>query len=327
MQNKKSTTEFSLSFCSHGVLIVHPKDIENIKKEKNDIIDIANNSHIYLIARRPRITFSPNSVHIIDGNIVGKFEYSNGENKKESWFLHRNVNTSCQIVIGKYPHTEIHYTKNDKVYSTVPANLMSIGCNYVDDLSIRDLEILYVGMSYAKGKRSAQDRLSSHSTLQKILADINFESPEMETLIIMVEFLQPKTAFVFYPGEEDVVDQDNQSVLSVLKKQNDKITKELEIMLIEASLIKYFSPKYNNKYKNKFPTRNQKILTELYAMNFGGLSVNLNTKDVNVRLYSGNREAGYHHMILYDLFDLNERDSFFRLMHVNKASDKSNPIF
>lgn len=47
----------------------------------------------------------------------------------------------------------------------------------------RNFEVLYVGQAFAEGKRTAIDRLKSHSTLQKILAETMSDYPDDQVFI------------------------------------------------------------------------------------------------------------------------------------------------
>ena len=109
-----------------------------------------------------------------------------------------------------------------------------------------------------------------------------------------------------------------------------QLTENLQIALIEAGLIRYFQPAYNDKFKKRFPHPTQKILSEIYSIDFGALTVELNTEPVNVRLYSPSRAAGFYHMASVDLHDPAVRSSFFNIMNVEDGLDApaaSGPLY
>ena len=198
---------------------------------------------------------------------------------------------------------------------------MCMICDRVDDETVRDLDVQYVGMSYAEGRRSAKDRLQSHSTLQQVLADLSSDSPESETLLLLAQYEPPQAMITFDGRDKSLRLEDDRDLMSALCRQQDEVTEGLQIALIEAALIKYFQPPYNDKYKKRFPHPSQKILDEVYSIDFGALTVELNTEDLNARLLSVVRKAGYHHIASFDLHDLNERRSFFNIMNLPSGSD------
>jgi hypothetical protein len=330
MVNRKYISEIALSFYSDGILLLHPTDINNIELQSQQALELANDCHIYLIVKRPRVTFVPESINIEDEKTTGKISYRNNGVKKDVNFHLKGKANADSIEISDYPHNNLFMIKNGEIFFTIPAHLLSIMCDYVDDQSIRDLEVVYVGMSYAKGKRSAKDRLLSHSTLQKVLSDINLKFPDMEALIIMAQYVSPQTFISFDGRDKTLKPEGDRDVMADIYKQQTQISKDLEISLIEAGLIRYFEPQYNEKFKKTFPDYNHKILKEVYEIDFGGLTVEIDTEEIKCRLFSEIRKPGYHHIGSFDLHDPNIRRSFFNLMDFKEGSnapDHSGPIF
>lgn len=330
MTKRKHVTELALGFYSGGMLLLHPKDIKNIDQQSEQVSELADDCHIYLIVKRPRLSYVPGSIIVGGGKVVGRLRYIMSGDVKEFEFSLLGEGNADSIEISDYPHTNLLLVKDGKTHFKIPAHLMSMICDHIDDPTIRDLDVVYVGMSYADGKRSAKDRLLSHSTLQQVLADLNHEAPDMEALIIMAQYAPPQT-FITFDGRDKTLDIENdRDVAADLERQQTQITRDLEIALIEAALIKYFEPLYNEKYKKRFPHPTQKILKEVYDIDFGGLTVEINTEDINARLYSNIRNPGYHHIGNFDLHDPAQRRSFFNLMNVEHGSDAINhsgPIF
>lgn len=330
MARRKHITELALSFYSDGLLLLHPKDIGNIEQQSAEHAEIANDCHIYLIVKRPRIAFVPGSIAVGDGRTTGRFRYvKDGVEKEVGFWLQGEANADI-IEISDYPHTKLSLVKNSEIFLTVPAYLLSMICDHIEDTSIRDLEVVYVGMSYADGTRSAKDRLLSHSTLQQVLADMNSDAPDMEALIIMAQYVPPQTIITFDGREKTLKIEDDRDVVADLKKQQAQVTEDLQIALIEAGLIRYFQPPYNYKYKQRFPHPTQKILKEVYEIDFLALTVEINTEQIKGRLFSKSRKPGYHHIASVDLHDPATRQSFFNIMNVAQganAPDHSGPIF
>jgi hypothetical protein len=261
---------------------------------------------------------------------TGRFVYVTGGTRREAEFFLLGKPNVDELRISPYPHQKLWLVKDGEEVTSVPAHLMSLMCDGVSDTSIRDLEVSYVGMSYGDGSRSAKDRLTNHSTLQQVLADLNGEFSDDEALIIMAQFAPPQTFISFDGTDKSLKLEDDRNVMADLRLQEELVTEDLQIALIEAGLIRYFQPPYNDKYKRRFPHPRQKILDAAYKIDFSGLTVEINTEDVNCRLYSVARPRGYHHIAAYDLHDPTVRRSFFNAMNLaygSDAEDHSGPTY
>jgi len=326
---RKYFSELAISFYSHGVLLVHPKHIQNIDKTSGEVLDIANSCHIYFIVKRPKVSFVPGSFFISNDRMEGKLSYVSSGKRKETRFSFFGEPNFESVKVSEYPHNNMYLIKEGKIISSSPAHLICMICNELDDESLRDLEVVYVGMSYGDGERTAKDRLKSHSTLQKVLTDINYDDPESEALIVMAEYASPQALIHFDGRDTDTDIENDRDIMDDLHKQQEEITEELKILLVEAGLIRYFQPKYNEKYKANFPMHNHRILNEVYEIDFGALSVEVNTEEINARLYSKSVGVGYHHIAHYDLHDIDERKSFFNFSEGKggtSAKDFSGPF-
>jgi len=96
--------------------------------------------------------------------------------------------------------------------------------------------VLYVGQAYAEGRRSAVERLRSHSTLQKILADVVQKAPDDEILLLAFEYLPYRVITSMDGTDKSAIrdDSDHQRFISIL---DNPLTKYQQICLIEAALI------------------------------------------------------------------------------------------
>lgn len=328
--SKLRLTDLLLGFCSMGTVLLHAKDIRNVDKSGDESAELASECHIYLILTRPRVTYVPGSLVQEEGWTRGKFQYRiKGEIKEAQFKLEGRPEPGWAISISDYPHSKLEMRHETGQYHSIPAHLMSLMA-IVTDNELSRLKVMYVGMSYADGKRSAVDRLSSHSTLQAVLADINHDEPDNEALLLLVKYDDPLVFITFNGRDESLRIEDDRDVGEDLARTRAAISKELQIALIEAGLIKYFQPKYNDKYTKRFPHPTHEILREVYGIEFGALSVEINTEDLNFCLYSDVRAAGYHHMAQYDLYKPEVRRSYFNVMNVSDGPDAdtfSGPLY
>lgn len=310
---RKYTTEIALNLYSSGPTLIQPSDLENIQNEPEEIQKILQNCKIYLITRRPRVSLAPGSVVVGENCLAGKIDIHTNEGVvRESFSIKRRIDPSIvRVDASEYPHTRMRFfDKDDEVIVGFPMLFVQgdIECAYP---GLDELEVLYVGQAFgAEGKRSAVDRLSTHSTLQKILADIAAKSPNYEVWLVLYQFEYSQ----YYINMNGTVvpamdnDADTEHYMEVLKS---KIKRSSEIALAEAGLIRYFDPPYNKVFTKSFPKRSQKLLQKVYRLDLAGLIVEVNIEEIGLRLLSENAASDFHHIARFDLHSAEERESMF----------------
>lgn len=217
--------------------------------------------HYYFIASTPMKYIE--DIRLIGNSFVFTLSDLNGELEVK---IH--VNKSKCIIRNlkwKYKH------KNDKV-SAVISYTVNFNSGYIKEFTDielcsndvyyhcerkRDFKIEYIGQAYAlNGNRTAQDRLLSHQTLQKILADsdrnrdIRLFLLGVDIAIIDNETLSGEESRVFNIDDVDV------NIASYVN-------------LFEAYLINIFKPTYNKNFiKGKVPSEShgsyKKVIEESY---------------------------------------------------------------
>ena len=322
MAIRRHAVELGLSFPSDGMVLIHPKDLDDLDDPQNPWAELSTRCHIYLILKRPRLTYVPGSLDVDDQHLSVRVRYLRAGMPAEATLRLRgkpNEGVEARLEEQVRPRLVINNNGEELV---IPAHTLSFICDEITDATVREAEVVYVGMSYADGTRSAKDRLRSHSTLQQVLADLNGDEPDDEALVLMVEFQQP-FFIMSIDGRTRPTPDASRNVGADFGRTERELTLDLRIALIEAGLIRYFQPRYNEKYKQRFPHPTQRILQEVYAIDFGALTVELNTEAVNLRTYSPVRPAGFYHMASVDLHDPSVRHSFFNIMNVENGPDAS----
>jgi hypothetical protein len=272
---------------------------------------VAEVCHIYLICRRPATSYDPDSFKFDGSRISGKLVYKIEGKSQELPFdvPFQLLDGAVSVQVSAYPHRSVESClPNGECVRHVPATLMAAAV--APNGILRQFEVLYVGQAYAEGRRSALDRLKSHSTLQKILADVLHKMPDDEIMLLTFE----------YPGYDVVASLDGTDKTAIRDETDaarfpniidNPLTEHQKICLAEAGLIRYFTPPYNEIYKESFPAADQKILAECYAVDFSALIVEIDTEELGMELYSEKVAASGHHMAKFDLIDPTARRSFF----------------
>ncbi len=139
---------------------------------------------------------------------------------------------------------------------------MTIYHNYVEK---RKFRIEYIGQSYADdGHRTVQDCLSSHSTLQKILAHYSCSSEKRDVLL----FLLGASAVI---ADNTIATGSNSPIINISEVDSPEY-----VNLLEAFLINYFKPKYNSRFVSGIvPSLKHDSYTKVLNEQFEDFSVNV----------------------------------------------------
>jgi hypothetical protein len=186
---------------------------------------------------------------------------------------------------------------------------LTIGHRLSSEYNAVDFKVLYIGQAYGEdGSRNALDRLKKHETLQKIAVK---GIPADYNLTILMLAIEPahRLVTVINPRAKD---RDHGSAR--IKNGLDKLfgTNEAErTTLYEASLIRYFQPKFNIEFKNSFPSTNLKLLADCYDKDFSALVAEINFDDLPFVLFSDTVLPKPSHAAKHDLHTDPARRIFF----------------
>ncbi|MGB2993402.1 MAG: hypothetical protein WBB47_12265 [Paenisporosarcina sp.] len=253
------------------------KDWEKIK-EDNGFED----SHIYIITRRPRITLDTDKILYEGGKVKGKFEIHNTDSYGVTTLdFEYNDAYPTKRLKSTFPHSEltIYDIENDKEITKMDVtNFMRM---LWKDHECLNLEVVYVGQSYAKGKRESAQRLQSHSTLQNVLADIVEKSPNYVVELVLLSF-NDESLNILFDGISQTTETSEEEDKAHLKKVfTTPISFESKVNTTELALIRYFQPHYNIKLKDKYKPVGyyKKSLKDLYDLDLNQATVFLNLYD------------------------------------------------
>ncbi len=276
--------------------------------------EVADNCHIYIIGKTPVISYCKDSFKYDDGILSGKIIYrvEGVAREKEFSFEFPLLDGAKEVKLSNYPYREIvTLDEVGKEIRFLPASIVCMGSGWqLENTELSDIEVLYVGQSFGDGSRTAFDRLKSHSTLQKILAQAQYESPDYEIQILTFEYAPYRIISQMDGRAGNVISdyRDMDRFKSVIKNH---LSEREQICLVEAGLIRYFQPRYNEIYKDNFPNDKHKILEGCYNLDFSGLIVEINTDELRFRLFSPTVKPKDHHICQVDLLDPEMRWGFF----------------
>jgi hypothetical protein len=313
LSTRKYLTEFALNIYSSEPVMLSPADLDNLANESEEAKSQLKNSNVYLILKRPRISFIPDTLTIKDREVIGDLAVQLEDKTMTFPFrldgkLPEEITSAVSL---KYPYTKLTLQNhNGEISATYPIAFL-IRNLQTELKGLDDLEVVYAGQAFgAAGERSAIERLSSHSTLQKIQADISANEPYMEVFLALYSFDFHRFLLSMDGSTSVRIDGDADQQHYQQALQSD-FKRSMRISLAEAALIRYFEPKYNKIYKTGFPHKRHKILEKLFEFDFAGLVVEASVEDHGIRLYSQKRQPNFHHIMKFDLHDKTVRRSFF----------------
>jgi hypothetical protein len=302
---RKYMSEFGLHTYTSYLTICYPNDLNSIDIGKHDY-------HIYMITLIPKLTFDKQSLQIFEDHISLKVRV-----KTET---EDSLETLEFAIAPDINHKYLTY-EIDK-----PSKLLTISKGKDEILKIRVLplylklskrnletEIIYIGQSFGKdGERTAPERLKSHSTLQRIQADLLYEAPERDLAIVLLEFT-PRllTSFDGISGDYEKNEEEDIAHLREVMSNPPLILNNQIINITEAALINYFKPEYNEKFKNNFPDVEHKGYRQYYDLDYNAICVELDPDAIGLSLFSKVQRYRPFNSIKYTLHTENIRKSMF----------------
>lgn len=296
-------SEFGLNMCANGSVLLQDEHLQTLD---DHIPPDSPDFHVYIIGARPRITVVPDAwefredgfravfrVHQQGQHLEFALETGHPEGAKISRIESEWPHVNCRLFSGE---TQILAGKSALLAAAVPELREHL-----------DLEVLYVGQSYGiSGERQASERLQSHATLQKILGEASRLSPDREVWLALFHFEEMLLAS--FDGrlaqEPGALAADEGRIERALLGE---VSEQQRINFTEAALIRFFEPRYNKTFRTNFPDPSHKTYSECYDLDLNMVSVELETEDLRLRLYSSARERAWRHFAMFPLHDPAER--------------------
>jgi hypothetical protein len=246
MTIRKYRTEHALNIYGHRNLIMQPGDFDRLVKS-NGFDEFKDSPlHIYMICRRPRITYDPSAFITTRETITGAFRIRVGESDVKCCFSMGNPYAgSSPSVECLYPHTFVTFRWDSLADRGVSIHVTRLALGFEEMSNHLTLEVLYIGQSYGKdGSRSAPDRLRNHETLQKIYGQSDLQYPDKEVWLLLWNLRSQWIATIDGRSRKFLTtESENENHSNAFLRKT--ITDELEINLAEAALIRYFQPEFN----------------------------------------------------------------------------------
>jgi hypothetical protein len=315
MSTRKYVTEGCLNMlCSGPVLLQH----QNLDHPQMLELSQDHNFHIYMICRRPRITFDPAFTTVDGRKVTGRFIVHTPQGQLPVPFSETmSVDPSERRLESDYPYNQVKILDGNGrlIVAFHAAHLMSLlRPTLLDPFHSKyvDLEVLYVGQAYGTdGERKAPDRLKSHETLLAIYAEFAASFPDDEIWLVLLAFDPPVLILSIDGRTESFGTTEVENDAHMLELIDDPIDDRQRICFAEAALIRYFQPIYNDKFKYNFPNPAHGTYSQCYDLDLNAIAVELQSEELHSRIYSHVVEPQWIHFIEFPLHSRELRKYMF----------------
>lgn len=315
MKSFRNLIEYALVMKMSKISICQQDDLDNPILEKD--FDEEYPCHIYFITARPRVVLCPDKCKFEGSLIKFVFKIQKGFNFEEKEIILKTSEDTKNFELkSDFPHNKFYVFENGKqlLYAKSSLYYFMHQRNYNKDM---DSELLYVGQSFgANGERKSPDRLKSHSTLQNIYSEAIQNNPDKEIWINLLSF--ERILFTSFDGLDKTnkrEDNEVEKVSNVMHKfMTNKLNEKQIINFTEASLIKYFRPKYNIIYKDKFPDPAHKSYTECYDLDINSVAIEMDTEPIGTKLFTNTVQPRFINLGSFTLKSRENRKSLFNIL-------------
>lgn len=250
---------------------------KNLLPEQKELI---NNSHLYFVCKKPKLNFIPGTLSYDKDVLQVWFELSSANKtlKQPGCFYHYSdyFNNPVAFALNESDPSKliIYYQGNSSrtvpteyifpIFDAMPYNDFS----QFPDHSIVDYEVLYIGQSVGRKKKSnAFIRTNkNHHKLEKILSYISKYERYYEIFLLFAS-IQPPYNIALCDGRFVDNEYTKNNSLQNLKDLTASHNIKKVVNLMEACLIKYFDPKYNEVLKHK-PILGTEAFIKKYKENY-----------------------------------------------------------
>jgi hypothetical protein len=312
----KWMSEFGINMVGLGVVLFQQEDFQLLDRSDVRKRLRENPSHIYIICRRPKVTFDPSSMEIKGNSVTGILCVQDKNTQRRFAFnLPHRVGDSYFEIDCPYPHGYLNFKRSSG--GQIKWWKAGVIAGFVADPLLEKelaLEVLYVGQAYGvNGSRTAIDRLKRHETLQAIYSQAIARSPDKDIWITLWSFTSRLLTAIDGRWNQygTTTEEDDKHIEDVL---SNPITEQQEINFTEAALIRYFQPQYNQNFKNTFPSPAHATYSQCYDLDINSIMLELNTEHFSAPFWSAAAPGELHHIIQYQFHSHDERRSMFEVV-------------
>ncbi len=273
--------------------------------------------HLYMLCTRPRISVNP-AIRRGKDWIEVEFQFHHGTHI-ESERIGFSTSTVRNVIVKEGARTQVVIDSHMEgrtasapslLYQNIVKSMLSAGApppllgpegrflskEQRDALAHVDLEVIYIGQSRGKDfDKTAITRLDYHEKWAVFNRHIAAENPHQEIWILLIRQSPPYHLNVALPNSQ-ARDPDAAELMRRLANPA-RLDCVDRLNFIEAALINYFKPRYNDKFKKGvFPSQHHESYEQLLMSTVDIAAIELDTAPLGCRLYSPSVEPRFAHV-------------------------------
>jgi hypothetical protein len=338
---QKFLFELSLELATKEIAVLRQSDSEDgVNNLEDDLKKMIGNSNLYFICKKPRLNFVPGTLFFDKNTLHFEFELfsKNKTVKKERVVL--NYAESPNNPIG----FELHKTSKSKIIIYYPNNSSrTVPIEYIfymfrnmpyRDFSqfanhdITNYEILYIGQSVGNKEKSNSFIRTNrgHNKLQKILSYTLEHEPHYEIFLVFATIQPPfsiASSLCEFYDPKYTKDNSLQDLKALAKSHEVKKV----VNLMEACLIKYFQPKYNDRLKSDKILGTESFIKEYTKdHDINSILTVIDTTNLSIELFSTTRKATSIHKIYNPIHKETGRVTINDILRRSEVIDKNQEL-
>lgn len=293
----KLDLKFSISKCH----ILQRDEFE--EADLKDYFEAERPAYLYCILSKNRVSINHESISFTNNHINTEFIIHNKNEliREQLLFEHDYEDLLDVKIVSEYPYNEFNIV--DELGSILLGGKTAYFPEHenfygqVKNKDFLDYEILYIGQSVLSANNvPVLERICKHETFQKILEEYNKSHPDKELFSLFFSFKQD--ALLDIP--EEVSEEERTNFVESFKKNYlNSAIKEVKqnVTLLEATLINYFKPKYNDKFVDHSPSKTHNSFKGVTGMNLNKVNVLFGIEDFFPRFYTNSTGRKNEHLI------------------------------
>lgn len=300
---RKYMSEFALHSFSSEIVTCYPSHLDTLK-------DSSARYHIYMVNKIPRLSFIKNSLKFNEGQLQVSIQKGVTKVKFDDIGVFFEEYKDPQMGFKAELIDDKNLRLKDDKRGSLNLDVLSFYRKF--SKNILPMEILYIGKSYGKdGNSDALKRLAKHSTLQEIYRDIIARDIESEIIFTLWEFTPRLYTSIDGRSTFTVSESENKEHAKNVYSNAPLVLDDHIINVTEAALINYFKPKYNQVFKDNFPSIKHSSYKYYYNYDFNGIIVELDTVTTRIEIYTKHNSYNWREHIKFNLNSEEERSSIF----------------
>lgn len=312
----KNSVEWSKNYYLNSYQLIQQNELEAFSEQQN-IFNKNNPCNIYFVIRRAKVTVNKNYCRVGSDFVEVEFIIHDKDKVIPLKVCIGIPNDLKEVkLVTEYPFVYFSIQSDTKniIGGKASVFLDRLQRTQPHDFEMLDLEILYIGKSLDDTNNlSTIRRLLNHSKIQTIYKEEMTNRPDTDIWILLCSFNSQNLTVFGFPSKNKNLNEEFKKVKKLTNPKNLEFSKEHKTNILEAGLINYFQPIYNETFKDNFPNRKHISYSEALKKDLNSLVIELDTSEIKWFLHTQTTKRKIVHTIQYDFLFEEGRFSIYDL--------------